>query len=785
MTPSASPTALDSWKRNLGKTSPGLLHSPRPPQWWTGCAPEKTPGLDAEDRLHSLPQLHLDTATRTSVQAYFDNTWTLTEVLFSALTSEEAFYCPPSHGLRHPLIFYYGHPPCVYVNKLRVAGILDGPVNAEFERLFETGVDEMSWDNMAKNDETWPSVDAVLEYRQQVYRVVSDLIATHPDLRPGARYADGSLLWALAMGFEHERIHLETSCVLMRELPVALLQRPRHWPANHPSVPATEEHTPHEGRDFPANPMVRIPGGTATLGKPFDFPTFGWDNEYGAARRNVAPFSASNHLVSQGEYHAFVVAGGYHEPRWWSETGWAWRAFRNVKWPTFWVPSGPAGSHQYRLRLPFEEIPMPWDWPVEVNAHEARAFAKWREEQTDLPYRLPTEAEHRLLRAAETSGAPRNSNLLWGSPWPVQSGAEDTNGLRGTMGNVWTWCEDDFHPLPGHRLDPLYDDFSAPCYDGEHTMILGGSFVSTGDEASEWARFHFRPHFHQFAGIRLVQAAHNPAVKLKQRGEALAALAELPGPATYETRRSVDEYLLMHFGAPEDVMPWPEGPRDGLDFAARTARLLMDACDAHGVNAERALDLGCAVGGASFELARRFQEVLGADWSQAFIDAAVALRDAGNLTFTVREEGTVGYDRQIVVPQDIDGTRLGFERADAHHPPTSWGTFDAVLMANLIDRLADPRLCLQRLPRLVRPGGIVLITTPFTWLTDYTPEDHWLGGFEREGGVVRGPDGLRAALEKDFDFLSSQNVPFIIREHSRKFQWSVAFAGLWRRKLKK
>lgn len=782
MTVSPPLTHADGWKRNLGRTPDALLTLPRPAHWWTGKPPEHTPGYSAAGRLHSLPQLNLATATRASVQAYFDNTWTLTEVLFSALKHEEAFYCPPAHGLRHPLIFYYGHPACVFVNKLRVAGVLEGPINADFEKLFETGVDEMSWDNMAKNDEAWPTIEAVLEYRQTVYGVISDLIANHPGFQPGATFADGSLLWALALGFEHERIHIETSCVLIRELPLALVQRPPQWPENHPSLPAAAITAPAGGVHFPENPLQPLPGGTAKLGKPWDFPTFGWDNEYGHTEREVAPFSASKHLVSHGEFHAFVVAGGYHEPRWWSETGWAWRAYRNVKWPTFWVPDGPAGSHRYRLRLPFEEVPMPWDWPIEVNAHEARAFANWRAEQTGLPLRLPTEAEHHLLRAAESHSETTNSNLMWGSPCPVQHSPLNEHGVSLPMGNVWTWCEDDFHPLPGHRLDSLYDDFSAPCYDGEHTLILGGSFVSTGDEASPWARFHFRPHFHQFAGIRLVQAAHNPAIKLARRGEALAALADLPGPATYETQRAVDEYLLMHFGAAQDVMPWPDGPHNGLDFAARTARVLMAACDAHGVPVQRALDLGCAVGGASFELARRFTEVIGADWSEAFVAAAQQLRDAGRLTYLLREEGHVSSPRDITLPADLDRSRLHFEKADAHHPPAAWGVFDALLMANLIDRLAEPQLCLARLPQLVRPGGIVLITTPFTWLPEYTPEAHWLGGYTHDGTPVRGPEGLQWALAEHFEFLGSEDMPFVIREHSRKFQWSMAFAGLWRRK---
>lgn len=47
-------------------------------------------------------------------------------------------------------------------------------------------------------------------------------------------------------------------------------------------------------------------------------------------------------------------------------------------------------------------------------------------------------------------------------------------------------------------------DFSTPCFDGQHNIIMGGSFISTGNEASVFARFHFRPHFHQHAGFRLV-----------------------------------------------------------------------------------------------------------------------------------------------------------------------------------------------------------------------------------------------------------------------------------------
>ncbi|MEB3196586.1 MAG: 5-histidylcysteine sulfoxide synthase [Candidatus Sericytochromatia bacterium] len=793
----------EAWRHNLGRAPAYNLQGPRPTGWWTGRAPEDTPGYRPSGHLHALPLLDLAKANREAVQAYFDNTWTLTEVLFSALADEEAFYRPPAHGLRHPMVFYLGHPACLYVNKLRVAGILDAPVNAELERLFETGVDEMSWDNMSKNDESWPAVEAVMAYRREVYGVVSGLIQTDPRLQPGASFADGSLLWALAMAFEHERIHLETSCVLIRELPLALVQRPLHWPPDHPSCSAEASARPRAGVDHPENPFVKIPAASLTLGKPADFPSFGWDNEYGTDTREVGAFEVSQHLVSHGEFHAFVEDGGYREARWWTPQGWSWRAFRNIKWPTFWIPDGPAGTHRFRLRLPFAEVPMPWSWPVEVNAHEAQAFASWRAAREGCLLRLPTEAEHHAIRGRTATNQPglpgpdpvmhcdgpamgqlgRNCNLAWGSPWPVDTGAR--KGFPSTpLGNLWTWLADDFHPLPEARLDPLYDDFSAPCYDGEHTMILGGSFVSTGDQASEWARFHFRPHFHQFAGIRLVKGATSDPIRVGRRGSALAVTTPAPpdGHSLYESKRLVDEYVLMHHGRPEDVMPWPHGPTDGLAFPQRCARLLSEACLEEGLSRTRALDLGCALGGASFELARDFAFVLGADWSEAFVEAADALRQQGQLSYFRRDEGDLGVERTVTLDPSIDGTRLRFERADAHQPPLAWEPFDAVLMANLVDRLTRPAECLAAIHRWVRPGGLLMLTTPYTWLAEFTPKAEWLGGVSHEGVARTGAEGVAQVLADHFERVAEHDMPFLIREHHRKFQWSVAHATIWRRK---
>jgi formylglycine-generating enzyme required for sulfatase activity len=51
----------------------------------------------------------------------------------------------------------------------------------------------------------------------------------------------------------------------------------------------------------------------------------------------VPSFRASKFKVTNGEFAAFVRSQGYQTRKWWSEEGWGWRTFRNVKWPTFWV----------------------------------------------------------------------------------------------------------------------------------------------------------------------------------------------------------------------------------------------------------------------------------------------------------------------------------------------------------------------------------------------------------------------------------------------------------------
>ena len=122
------------------------LYGKRDLSWYTGKAPLPgvCPGVTQDGHITSLPLLNLSPGiTKKHIMDYFDNTWTMTEVLNAALQGHKSFFVAPPHNLRHPMVFYYGHTACLYINTLIIAGLLPGPLNAEYERVFEMGVDEV------------------------------------------------------------------------------------------------------------------------------------------------------------------------------------------------------------------------------------------------------------------------------------------------------------------------------------------------------------------------------------------------------------------------------------------------------------------------------------------------------------------------------------------------------------------------------------------------------------------------------------------------------------------
>ncbi len=395
---------------------------------------------------------------REEIRVYFHETSTLYESLFDCLATDQAYYSK-ANPLRHPLIFYYGHTAVFFTNKLHVAKLIPNRLDPELESMLAIGVDEMSWDDLDESNYNWPKLEQVKAYREKVRQLVDDFIMKAPINLP---IGWDDPMWIVMMGIEHERIHLETTSVLIRQLPLHLVRTSNLF------IDCEER-----GASAPLNKLLPVKGKEMHLGKKRDDPLYGWDNEYGELSVQVDDFKASQFLVSNGEFIEFVQQGGYQNQAYWTDEGWSWVGYTRAEHPEFWVPADTG----FRYRTMTQVIDMPWDWPVDVNQLEAKAFCNWKKAQTGLSIRLPTEAEWYCLRDAIDTDlhywdqAPGNINLeYWASACPVNRfktrmpGGEE---FYDVIGNVWQWTETPIEGYPGFEVHPIYDDFSTPTFDGQ------------------------------------------------------------------------------------------------------------------------------------------------------------------------------------------------------------------------------------------------------------------------------------------------------------------------------
>lgn len=245
--------------------------------------------------------------------------------------------------------------------------------------------------------------------------------------------------------------------------------------------------------------------------------------------------------------------------------------------------------------------------------------------------------------------------------------------------------------------------------------------------------------------------------------------------AVYESREALEQYLFFHYGEPREYLPYPDGPHEAAGYPWRAVQALLDTKSLP--EAARALDLGCAVGRSSFEFSRYCREVVGIDLSRSFIQAARSMQRRGEVPISYVVEGTRRQKTRLRRPRGAHPDRVFFRVGDAQKLPSRLGRFDVALLLNLIDRLPDPRVALQRLiDNHLNPGAQLLIASPYTWLPDFTPPDRWLGGTPGRSTF----QALQNMLESRFRLIKRVQLPFLIREHARKYQWSMAEGSCWR-----
>ena len=202
------------------------------------------------------------------------------------------------------------------------------------------------------------------------------------------------------------------------------------------------------------------------------------------------------------------------------------------------------------------------------------------------------------------------------------------------------------------------------------------------------------------------------------------------------------------------------------------------------INTDRVLDLGCAVGRSSFELAKYFKHVDAIDFSARFVRQGAQLQTKNRLRFTLPVEGDIVEYREVLLDKlgyDEVKDRIHFLQGDACNLKSKFVDYNVVFAGNLIDRLYDPAKFLADIQQRLLPGGLLVLTSPYTWLEEYTDKNNWLGGVKVNGENLSSFEALKQVLTSNFDFKEALDVPFVIRETARKFQHSVAQMTIWRK----
>ena len=682
---------------------------------------------------------------RQEILDYFIRTFELDTKLYETIIDDDTFY-RRADPLRHPLIFYYGHTCCFFINKLVLAGLLPSHINPYFESIFAIGVDEMSWDDLNEENYVWPTVSEVRDYRNTVKETIINLIKELP-LELPINWQNA--FWPIIMGIEHQNIHIETSSVLIRQLPAEKLQS------------GIFDNICHEEGQAVENELLAVEGNKMNLGKPFNHQLYGWDLEYGNYSEVVKDFKASKYLVSNAEFFEFVKDDGYKNKTWWTEEGWSWCTYKKAEYPKFWIKDN--GS--FYLRLLTEVVPMKWNFPAEINYLEAKAFCNWKSAKTGKKLRLPTEAEwYRLVEhcqvedATEWEDAPGNINLEhYSSSCPVNT--FDFGKFFDVIGNVWQWTETPITGYPGFKVHPLYDDFSTPTFDGKHNIIKGGSWISTGNEATLHARYAFRRHFYQHAGFRYIESEHEPDIRID----------------SYETDEEVAISCEQNYG-------------DDYFGIKKLPLQLLEILKKHITNPseKRLLDLNCDTGRLAFEAAQIFKEVTALDTSARFIRPAIDFQKNGLLRYVIKDEGELQLYKDVLL-KDLglqnNSDNLLFMQDDAMKLKERYSNYDVILAFNLLEELTQPKVFLSKIYKRLNADGLFILGSTYDWNASVCQMDNWIGGYKKDGESLKSIDGITQILSEHFELvLKPYDLKYPVRHTARDFEIKISEVSIWRKK---
>ena len=302
------------------------------------------------------------------------------------------------------------------------------------------------------------------------------------------------------------------------------------------SLMASEPYVPLARRQFGSpgpvevGAMIEVPAGSFEMGAPAG--PFAYDNELPRHDTRTDAFEIGRFPVTNGEYIEFMAAGGYDDPKLWTDAGRHWKEKAGLAAPKYWRPTdlrGPfsstdaaevartGGTSEWERITSLGAEPVSAHDPViHVCQFEAEAYTRF------AGGRLPTETQWEKAAAwdpdtGETlrypwGGRPPSEDLAnldaaaFGvAPVGALPAGRSPVGCEQMLGDTWEWTSSRFTGYPGFAAYP-YDEYSAVFFGDEYVVLRGGSWATDSGVARNTFRNWDYPIRRQiFAGFRLAR----------------------------------------------------------------------------------------------------------------------------------------------------------------------------------------------------------------------------------------------------------------------------------------
>lgn len=217
-------------------------------------------------------------------------------------------------------------------------------------------------------------------------------------------------------------------------------------------------------------------------------------------------------------------------------------------------------------------------------------------------------------------------------------------------------------------------------------------------------------------------------------------------------------YLDAHWG--DRAAPPPEAAGFGArELTERLARLPRVA---------RAVELGCSAGRVVAELAASADHVVGIDLQFGAVRRARRILDGARVAYARRLAGR-HYAAAAIEAGDraIPAARRTLLCADVLDPPLVPGRYDRVVALNMLDSVARPRLLLAVLDGLCRPGGELILASPYAWQSSVMADGERLGGPDPAADVAALLAGGGAGISGRYEIEEEADVSWTLRRDAR------------------